>query len=466
MSEPLPEIPSPTDGIYFHAPDGKYWREVPSAGWAPFSQDNTKMYLRGKGLSDKAADKSSVTPLEVELLRLQEERSVMYAGPLAGHKAGLHRFNTLQALVTSSPIIIEPGPGDFPVIRALLENMFADTPRQLDFLLGWLKFGYEALRNATHRPGQVVAIAGEPNSGKSVLQKLVFTPLFGGRYVNPYRYMMGKTEFNLDLAGAEHLMIEDAASSTKIEHRRTFGAMAKQFTVNEGQSIHGKGVDAKSMNPLWRVSVTLNREPENLCVLPPLDDSLADKFGLLMAEKKPMPMPVGTLDQRKLFRDAVAGELPAFARWLLEWAPPADMADDRFGVVAFHHPEILAALNANAPEVKLLALIDADEHLLKDENGKWVLDRTCSSEEVEQTLVEGRGRFSAMRLFHWQGACGSYLGKLAASSLYSHRVKGNGHGLARTWTLYPPEAGNEAERKRRDRLRASAAGSTRQDLRS
>lgn len=460
MSTELDKIPSPTDGIYFHAPDGKYWREVPSAGWAPFSQDNTKMYLRGKGLSDKAADKSSVTPLEVELLKLQEHRSVMYAGPLAGHKAGLHRFNTLQALVTSSPTVIEPGPGDFPVTRTLLENMFSDTPKQLDFLLGWIKYGYEALREGSHRPGQVMAIAGEPDSGKSALQKLVFTPMFGNRAANPFRYMMGKTEFNLDLAGAEHLMIEDAASSTKIENRRTFGAMSKQFTVNEGQSIHGKGVDAKSMNPLWRVSVTLNREPENLCVLPPLDDSLADKFGLLMAEKKPMPLPVGTLAQKAVFRDTIAAELPAFARWLLAWTPPVDMQDDRFGVLAFHHPEILAALNANAPEVKLLALVDADQTLLKDGDGNWLLERVCSSEDVEQILVEGRGRFSAMRLFHWQGACGSYLGKLASSKLYENRVKANGHDLARTWTIYPPAPANETERKRRARLTAAqtAAG--------
>ena len=61
------------------------------------------------------------------------------------------------------------------------------------------------------------------DSGKSRLQNLI-TPLLGGRVANPYHYMTGKSNFNSELFGAEHLMIEDEPASTRIEARRNTGS--------------------------------------------------------------------------------------------------------------------------------------------------------------------------------------------------------------------------------------------------
>jgi hypothetical protein len=38
------------------------------------------------------------------------------------------------------------------------------------------------------------------------------------------------------------------------------------------------------LKPFWRLSITLNDEPENLLILPPLDESLGDKIMLLRAQ--------------------------------------------------------------------------------------------------------------------------------------------------------------------------------------
>ena len=62
--------------------------------------------------------------------------------------------------------------------------------------------------------------------------------------------------------------------------------------------------------------MSVNDEPENLMVLPPIDDSIEDKLIILRASKSPMPMPTATLEQRKAFwetlEERTAG-VPAFS---------------------------------------------------------------------------------------------------------------------------------------------------------
>ena len=106
--------------------------------------------------------------------------------------------------------------------------------------------------------------------------------MLGGRAAKPTEYMSGRTPFNADLFAAEHLMIEDEYGSTDLRTRREFGARIKDITVNDVQSCHAKNRwQAISLRPFWRLSISLNDEPENLMVLPPVDESLSDKLMLL-----------------------------------------------------------------------------------------------------------------------------------------------------------------------------------------
>src|SRR5439155_7072976 len=126
-------------------------------------------------------------------------------------------------------------------------------------------------------PRKLMGLAGSRNYGKSLLQSL-FTLILGGRSAKPFRYMSGATQFNAELFGAEHLMIEDEHSSTDIRARRTFGAQIKQFTVNKTQSCHDKKCRALMLSPFWRISLSVNDEPEAMMVLPPMSDSEQDSL--------------------------------------------------------------------------------------------------------------------------------------------------------------------------------------------
>jgi hypothetical protein len=295
------------------------------------------------------------------------------------------------------------------------------------------------------RPAPVMAIAGPRNSGKSLLQNL-FTVILGGRVAKPYRYMSGHTDFNGELFGAEHLMVEDEAPSTDLRSRRALGAHIKAFTVNETQSCHVKNRQALTLAPFWRVSISVNDEPENLMILPPIsdseNDSLGDKIILLRANLAEMPMPTETLEQRERFWQILVSELPAFLHFLLEWELPQGIRHPRYGMKTWHHPELLLALDALAPETRLLSLID--EVLFTDhekDRGHFVTgskkaDSWEGTAEELETLLRHHQAFGyeAQKLFSWPTACGTYLGRLAKK--YPKRVESGRSSDARRWILH------------------------------
>ena len=334
-----------------------------------------------------------------------------------------------RILVTESPRIVEPRRGEWSLLNAVIRGLLHDPlVDQRPYLYGWLKIGYVTLRAAERRPGQALVLAGVHDCGKSLIQNLI-TVILGGRSARPYQFMSGLTAFNSDLFEAEHLMIEDEQASTDIRARRNFGAQLKNITVVDWQRCHAKNRVAISLMPFWRLSISVNDEPENLMVLPPIDDSIEDKLIILRASKFQMPMRTATLEQRKVFWQRLIDELPAFLDFLLQWEIPSELISERFGIAHFHHPEILQRIDNLAPEFRLLNSID--EQLFWDGDDIW----EGSAEQLERLLTGENSscRFEARRLFTFNTACGVYLGRLAkrkpARFLNEHTRSGN------KWTI-------------------------------
>ena len=298
------------------------------------------------------------------------------------------------------------------------------------FLYGWLKVALEALYTGNHRFGQAIVFAGEAGCGKSLLQNII-TQLLGGRSAKPYQFMTAKTMFNADLFCAEHLMIEDEAPDTSFKARRNFGTMLKQFTVNRTQRLHAKGRDAIILKPFWRVSISLNDEPDDLNVLPIIDKSIEDKLLMFQAYKRQFPLPTNTIAEWERFWECLAGELPAFVYWLLNvFHIPEELRSERFGVKHFHHPHLLAAIGALSPEIHLLDLIDS--YLANRLPGQF------SALDIEKLLRERVDHYLLDRLFTFGRACGTFLGKLAHS--HPKRVIEKRTSSVRQWLINPPSA--------------------------
>lgn len=348
-------------------------------------------------------DTPGLTTFQTLKARVITEHFADYAGPLAGHRVGC--FETTDGrkiLVTTEPrdVFAEPGKkGAVDFFMGFIDGLLGAESEAKLWFLAWLKLATEALREGTFKPGQMAVFAGPAECGKSFALHLI-TELLGGRVAKPYKWMTGETAFNQDLAQAESLVIDDEASHRDIRSRRAFGQMIKQLTALESFDIHGKGKMAITLPTFRRLSGAFNMEADDLLVLPPMalteTDSIIGKIGLLRCGHAQLS------EDRGRNKAALARELPAIRRWLADFTVPKSWANKRFGVKAWHDPELLERVAELSPESSLLSLID--DHL----NMPW----TGSATKLETELCNAEK--SAARLFHHTSACGQMLARLAA----------------------------------------------------
>lgn len=423
-----------TTPMFYDHTGKNYWEQANAGGrWISLNENSAKRHLAEQGLAIRRGKFENLSEVDQMLIRIQREHAVDFSGPLAGWKAGHYRIGDLSVLVTESPRLVEPVEGDCTVIQDLLKRSLGEE--QYFYLCGWLKCGYQTLRDGGRRPGQALALAGPRDSFKSFTQNHIITALLGGRSAKPYQFMSGQTAFNSDLFGAEHLMLEDEVASTDIKARRHFGSTIKDLTVNEVQRHHGKHRTAIYLNPFWRLTISVNDEPENLMVLPPLDESLKDKLMIFKVSKIEPPMPTNTLEERAAFRKVISDALPAFADFLLKLEIPEELRSQRFGIREYHHPGLLTAVDELAPEARLLSFIDGTVFNVPGIGSQ--VEYTAIALEHKLTAFDAPFSREAMKLFSFPNACGTYLARLALK--VPDRVKKRRSADNRTWILYPPK---------------------------
>jgi hypothetical protein len=261
--------------------------------------------------------------------------------------------------------------------------------------------------------------------------------MMGGRSAKPFQFMTGGTQFNSELFHAEHLMIEDEAASFDYRVRVKMGASLKSFVVNEDQRCHPKNRPALTLRPFWRLSITLNDDPESLMVMPPIE-GIQDKITMLRAFKAPeMPMPTETLEQWGAFMHVLECEMPAFLHFLLkEWQIPPELRCNRYGVGHYHHPELLEMMSVLSPETKLLELIDSK--LFPRDAALWNAWEGKASELETDLCAPGSSvAHEARKLLIYNTACGQYLSRLARmfpDRIGSRILHGN-----KLWEIEPPK---------------------------
>lgn len=429
MPDKHTDPPAPT--IYFDANSSNYWMELVPGRFTELAEKDVKRHLMLKGIHVNLKDDIGLTEGGRIFAQCQVRRCCEYAGPLAGHKVGSFKTSDGRlVLVTSPSTPIEPKRGPCDRLERFLGELLGDE--QSVFFLAWLKVGYESQIDGDFKPGQLLALFGKSGCGKSLLQSLI-TEFFGGRSAKPYSFMIGDTKFNSDLAKAEHLMIEDENASHDIRSRRKFGTSIKEFTVNKEMRIHGKGLEAITLPTFKRLTSSGNSEAENLMILPPMDDSILDKIILFKCG------PTTLSNDRKKNWKQLAGELPQLAHHLLQMKIPKAMQDARFGVRAYHNPELMEILNAVSPEHRLLSLID--EILWTGKPDAAEIDQhRLTAEQLEQKLRNSTFGFAVEKLLYFSSACGVYLARLA--SKYPDRFEQRKTQGKTVWLIQRPKQTN------------------------
>jgi hypothetical protein len=353
--------------LYWENGDGgSYLIHGENGSWSTWPETKVKVLLRRNWVSSQRRDGNPLTEVEEVLLWVMEHRRVELSMPaLAGYPSGIHELWGQRVVVKTSPRLVVPAKGEWPVVKKLIEGLLNEGEGghdQVPYFHGWMKIALEGLYLGgvgNFRPGHACIFSGPRNSGKSRLQHQIVTALLGGRSADPGPYMFGRTDFNGEMLGSEHLMMEDPATSTLTKDRVFFGEMIKQIVVNDTQRLHAKREDALTVSPFWRLTISVNDDPDKMRVLPLLTPDLKDKIMLFHVGQKELPMPTTTLEERAAFRAAVAAELPAYAHWLLhEHVIAEEISATRFGVREWQHPELAKELFEDTPAAEMLMLID------------------------------------------------------------------------------------------------------------
>ena len=101
-------------------------------------------FLRSKGYPRKCGSEF-VSPLDQQLIKIQTEKDIAYAGALAGYRIGVQEISGNRILVTTAPKLIEAKAGECPTVMALSQ----EPPQPLRIVTscrmfsGWLKVAYE-----------------------------------------------------------------------------------------------------------------------------------------------------------------------------------------------------------------------------------------------------------------------------------------------------------------------------------
>jgi len=422
MNKKSPELPP----IYFDLKSNNYLMELNPGRFTPLSSSDVKAHLQMRGHHTDMKNDHGLSFGNEILAKAQVHSYVDYAGPLAGYKAGMMETRRGERLlVTKSVNVPEPGKKkSIPWFEDFVSQIFT-TAEQMAFFFAWLKIGYEALYDGTMMPGQLLGLIGPGGCGKTFMQWCI-TGVLGGRYARPYQYMVGKTPFNEDLAMAEHHIMGDEEMSYDIRARKKFGAMIKQLCVEPAMRVHGKGKLAFTAETFRRLTASVNDEPEHMLFFPPFDSDIKPKIMLLKCS------PAKVLDRnrdknQKRFFD----ELPAIAAYLRGFNICRAMQDDRFGVKAYQHPELIATVEESAPEIQLLKIIDDDLKL--DDQAAWF----GTAEDLKLELQSGKHASTVYELLKFPNAAGWYLSRLK-QKFPARFVKTSSKGRTR-WTITKEE---------------------------
>jgi len=368
----------------------------------------TRLMLKANGLNGAVKKGEDISEVDQAIKWIIQNNEVDFAMPLAGYRAGLVTFNERRVLVTRERQMLKADHRPWPTLKKFLTELLGEDA--LEHHMGWWQWARKSIRGDQVLPGQAMVYVGKSGVGKSWLQKQTTKLLGGDMPGKPFNYMTGKTTFNSDLFLATHLMIEDEFANMDMRGRREFGARLKELVVNETVPCHAKGVDAILLKPKWRVSVSLNDEEEHLQVLPPLEPSILDKLMLFMCNVPTFPYDLSTEEGWQQWDAVVEDELPGLAHAIDSFKIPTRLQNSRYGVKPYHAKAITHREAEASIEEKLMHIIDHDLPMVTSEpywEGRSLdLERELSAGHMPSCL-------QTRKLFQWNGACGTYLGRLA-----------------------------------------------------
>ena len=326
-----------------------YWWKTES-GWIDRNKDDSIMHLKSIGFSSKISGKETICEAEKVLVSVQTCRTVDYAAPILFEANDICDVRGDAVLNISRRSVMEPAdsgdPERFPWLYEFLNNIWdpyeQDGVPQRDYFLAWLKRMWETSLNNRPSQGHLLVVAGRPSHGKTFMSRCIIGTLMGGS-VDASDILQGTTKFIKQAAEVAVWAIDDATSMSTHAAMVKFGENLKKQVANPTVMYQPKYKDALELPWKGRIVLTCNTDPDSLAIIPPMDNTVADKVMLLRCSETWSP---SFLKSNWENEERVRNELPFFLKWLLDWKVPdaiVDPTNPRFGIKAIHHPTLRSA---------------------------------------------------------------------------------------------------------------------------
>lgn len=333
--------------------------------WIAVSEQTASEILADAGVRATTMKGEERSPAKQMLLdsRLKSERSVQYAGPIAGYSKGFTTEGSYNALVTSGPMIPKSIKGNCADIRSIIDQLFGI---RAVYIYSYLKLSRRMLIAENRRGMPAIIMVGPKDCGKSFFQEHIVTPFLGGRQAMVDRFITGEDKFNKEVYTNEHLIVGDAVLSPRTSDRVNLGNRIKALVANETQSMRSLFKDSIQVKPFTRLTFALNMETENIAGLPPMGDSIDDKLMIFLVNRVKWPVLALTPEEVKEFEHNIHAQIPAFCWWLEnEFIMPSELQYDKYGkkarfcIACYHDPRIVKGLDELSPEFRMMELIKA-----------------------------------------------------------------------------------------------------------
>ena len=369
---------------------GTYFHPLRSgADWGICSEKDLRRFLKSHGVHTKEDARDSLCQADEIFEYVRNHRVVGFAGPLAGYSFGMHKaMNGEPMIVFGGPKMIAPVKGDSSLIWEILRPRFEDAAGpQLDYFLCWLRQAALPLYKKLRRKGLILILVGARNAGKNFIQDHIISPILGGRDGDPTSFFKSEAGFNKNLMACEHWKLQEFEFPTDPASRALLSEKFKKIAANDGQTYHPKGLDAMTVHPQLRLTISLNDNEDKLRALPAMNEDFTDKVLLLRLQPGlAMPMPTNYPEEEAAFAAAVKAALPAFVHDLLEWTPPEGMEMGRYGMPAWQHPFILESLWSMEPARRFAFLLDL---ALFPEKESKAIEWQSAAQLHESLTIEG-----------------------------------------------------------------------------
>lgn len=376
---------SAIEGLWF---DGRqYWRQGEDERWNAMTTDNCAQELKVLGISGRVGPKDTASEIDKVLVACRRTNTVDGAVPFVCNAQQIVNVNGMKYLNISTRKAMEPAahgnPEDFPWLNEFFFKVWDEKyPCQRDYFLAWFKRFWLSAYDRQIQSGHAVVIAGEPGSGKTLLNYHILGSAVGG-WSDAGDVLMGEVSFNKEAAESALLCVDDNKGAATYQQHRAFSEAIKKHVANPTVPYKAKFRDSFTIPWAGRVVVTTNTDTESLQIIPSLDHSIEGKIMLFKwGAWKPKFLP--NKEQEAL----IAKELPFFLAWLRDWQEPdyvMDPGNPRFGVKFWHHPELVNEARASSPNHRLTEVLEEWRKVYKQSHPnetEWVGTATALLSEL------------------------------------------------------------------------------------